>query len=131
MIIIQDKPQINQCSRLTMTVSGLRGVSSGDWRSTKLIGIVGHKQCLLSEWLLNIRVASLNRAFASSVAFVPESTAERNARSHIRRILQENVRTKRLKPGMVGDLLSSASSCASFGGARRERSWHIEINSMA
>ena len=55
--------------------------------------IVAYKRCVLSEWPLNIRVASSKRAFASSIAFVPESAADRNARSHTRRILvQKNVR---------------------------------------
>lgn len=35
------------------------------------------------------------------------------------------------RTGMVGYVLSSAYSSTSFGGARWERSWYVEINSMA
>ena len=55
-------------------------------------GIVAHKRCFLIVSFLNMSVASLNRAFASSVTLVPDSAAERKARSHIRRILQGNFR---------------------------------------
>ena len=51
-----------------------------------------HKRSLLSEWILSISVATINSASASSVAFVPESAADRNARSHAFRSLQQNVR---------------------------------------
>jgi hypothetical protein len=54
-------------------------------------GVGAHKRCTLSERLLNTCVASLNRALASSVTVVPESAAERNAKSHNRKDLQEHV----------------------------------------
>ena len=61
------------------------GRSLPEWPSVEALssaGIVTHKPRFLAEYLLNIRVASLNLAFASSVTFVPEWAAERNATSH-------------------------------------------------
>ncbi len=52
--------------------------------------------CHLSEYLFNTCVASLKRWFASSVTSVPESAAERRARSQTRSTLQGNV-----SPGRV------------------------------
>ena len=117
-------------------MDGKRGVSaktgvSGDPKHHDDVDL--HKRCPLSERLLNASVASLNRAFASSVTVVPESAAERNAKSHNREDLQEHViGEKALRKREVFDyLLRAAYSCVHFGDEIRESSRHIEINSRA
>ena len=67
-------------------------------RAFNAAGNVAHIRSILSEYSPKTRVASENRAFASSVAFVPESAAERNARSHSRCTLHDicQVQTKQM-----------------------------------
>ena len=85
----------------TATTGSLPESESVEASSTSTAGIVAHIRILLSEWLPNISVATSNSAFVSSFTFIPEFAAERKARSHARRILQE---CQRLEDSMYAEV---------------------------
>ena len=85
-------------SRIDGEQTRVYGRTGSQQRTFNAAGNVAHIRSILSEYSPKTRVASENRAFASSVTFVPESAAERNARSHSRSTLHDicQMQTKRM-----------------------------------